>query len=471
MLLTIPWAVGIYLGRRDLDSQTGEAASIVLPNGRKKPILTHFSLTTNVVTVLDDIPMAAKIMMLSSISYWIIQFPAFFYNSDKDHGAYHERPYAMIGFIVTLAAFLGYCAYQLLSAMREEQVRRQVQAQRKQMWLKSLNSKYGAEMFQEQIFHKHDKDGSGTMDAKELSNALMELGLKLDRRDVQQILESMDIGDPNDPASAGDGKLTLHEFKTAISQWFRHDHRTGESTFVGPNNNHAIPINGIESPLLPSQGGPAQPPARQASLNKRNSVMRAPSQPPVDGAERKEESKEESKEDEEEEEEEEQFWELTDRQLLMNASLILLLATAVVSFFSDPMVDVISAFGKTLNISPFYISFVITPIASNASEVIAGLIFARKKTNESISLCLASLYGAATMNNTLALCIFMALVYFRHLSWSFSAEVLTVCIVNVVVGLNGLRSTVYMWQAVLVCSMYPFALLFVYLMENVAGLD
>ena len=116
-----------------------------------------------------------------------------------------------------------------------------------------------------------------------------------------------------------------------------------------------------------------------------------------------------------EEDEEEEFWELTDTQLKIKAIILLLIGTAVCTIFSDPMVDVISSLGTKMNISPFYISFVVTPLASNASEVIAGLMFAKKKTTESISLTLATLHGAATMNSTLALGIFMSLIYFRNL--------------------------------------------------------
>jgi len=175
--------------------------------------------------------------------------------------------------------------------------------------------------------------------------------------------------------------------------------------------------------------------------------------------------------DEADEEEEEEFYDLTDTQLKIKACTLLLVGTLICTFVSDPMVDVISCVGTKLNVSPFYISFVVTPLASNASEVIAGLVFARKKTVESISLTLATLHGAATMNSTLALCIFMSLVYFRNLSWSFSAEVITVLVVIFAVGLNGLRKTVYLWQAILVGSLYPLSILLVYLLENVGGMD
>ena len=57
----------------------------------------------------------------------------------------------------------------------------------------------------------------------------------------------------------------------------------------------------------------------------------------------------------------------------------LIIGTLVVALFSDPMVDVISTFGNTLNINPFFVSFILTPFCSNASELIASLAFASHK--------------------------------------------------------------------------------------------
>jgi len=75
------------------------------------------------------------------------------------------------------------------------------------------------------------------------------------------------------------------------------------------------------------------------------------------------------------------------------------------------------------------------------------------------------------MNSTLSLCLFMSLIYFRQLSWSFSAEVITVMFVIISVGLNSLRTTIYLWQAVMIGSLYPFSILMVYIMESQFGLD
>ncbi len=267
-------------------------------------------------------------------------------------------------------------------------------------------------------------------------------------------------------------------------------------------------------------------------------VSRHESQIAVDEAQN---AAKEVEEDEEEEEEEDEMWHLTDGQLKLKAFLLLVGSVGVVSFFSDPMVDVIGAFGKSINIDAFYISFVVTPIASNASEVIAGLIFAAKKTNEvcggcrsctftcvfaacllrvcctstrapscilalifgvacrpfaflstchlfltrvhlppftlclhpqGVSLCHSSLLGGASMNATMCLAVFMALIYFRGLTWSFSAEVITLFLVTIIVAFNNAVSqTIKLWQALMVALLYPFAIVFIWALKNKAGLD
>jgi len=68
-----PSQLSVFLGRRDLDRNTGEA---VIPKDGS-PKLTHFSLVTNVVTVERSVPKLAKVTILTSLSYFIIQIPAF----------------------------------------------------------------------------------------------------------------------------------------------------------------------------------------------------------------------------------------------------------------------------------------------------------------------------------------------------------------------------------------------------------
>ena len=48
-------------------------------------------------------------------------------------------------------------------------------------------------------------------------------------------------------------------------------------------------------------------------------------------------------------------------------------------------------------VSPFYVSFVLAPLASNASELIAAYSYALKKTQKSVTISFTALEGAACM--------------------------------------------------------------------------
>ena len=108
------------------------------------------------------------------------------------------------------------------------------------------------------------------------------------------------------------------------------------------------------------------------------------------------------------------------------------------------------AIGSSINhCAVFYLSFIITPLCSNASELVSSLIFASKKKKINSSMTFSQvlyrdcswynpsylqLYGAATMNNTLCLGIFCFLVAFRGLTWQYSAEVTVILLVQFVMG-------------------------------------
>lgn len=57
----------------------------------------------------------------------------------------------------------------------------------------------------------------------------------------------------------------------------------------------------------------------------------------------------------------------------------------------DPMVDVMGAVGDRTGVSGFYISFVLAPLASNASELIAAFNYSLKKTSRTIVISFAAL--------------------------------------------------------------------------------
>ncbi|KAL3923439.1 MAG: hypothetical protein SGPRY_004217, partial [Prymnesium sp.] len=141
------------------------------------------------------------------------------------------------------------------------------------------------------------------------------------------------------------------------------------------------------------------------------------------------------------------------------------LGTVLIIIFSDPMVDVMSNVGERLTIPPFYIAFVLAPIASNASELLASYAYAGKKTKKTITVSLAALEGAACMNNTFCLSIFMGLIYFKKLAWKFSAETVTILLVEVIVALVAMQKTQRLLHGVMVALIFPASIALVAAIE------
>jgi len=87
------------------------------------------------------------------------------------------------------------------------------------------------------------------------------------------------------------------------------------------------------------------------------------------------------------------------RRILRRSFYMMGLGSILVIFFSDPLVDVLAQLGALMNISPFYVSFVLAPLASNLSELVASYSYAKKKTKKSITISFATLLGGVVLNN------------------------------------------------------------------------
>ena len=122
---------------------------------------------------------------------------------------------------------------------------------------------------------------------------------------------------------------------------------------------------------------------------------------------------------------------------------MLMLGGAILAgIFAGPLVDVVDNVSDATSIPSFFISFIIMPFAINSSEGVSALIFASRKKKCTTSLTYSEIYGAVTMNNMLCLGVFLAIIYIRGLDWDFSAEVLVIVLVFLVMGLlNSFRTT------------------------------
>lgn len=117
------------------------------------------------------------------------------------------------------------------------------------------------------------------------------------------------------------------------------------------------------------------------------------------------------------------------------------------------------------NLNPFYVSFILAPLASNASEVIASMYYASKKTRKTITVSLTTLEGAACMNNTFCLSIFMGLIFFRGLAWQYTAETISVVVVEFFMGAMVRAKSMTLMKALIVLGIFPLSLVLVAVLE------
>jgi len=181
-------------------------------------------------------------------------------------------------------------------------------------------------------------------------------------------------------------------------------------------------------------------------------------------------------EDDDQEEMPEEFKDLSPEEqrkhILLKSFGMMGLGALLVLIFSDPMVDVLSEIGVRSGIPAFYISFVLAPLASNASELVAAFRYASKKSRKTITISLNTLEGAACMNNTFCLSIFYALVYYQGLAWKFTAETITIFLVQAVIAVIVLLSNQQtLLTGLVILGLFPLTLVFVYCLEEFLGID
>merc|ERR1712007_226512 len=148
--------------------------------------------------------------------------------------------------------------------------------------------------------------------------------------------------------------------------------------------------------------------------------------------------------------------------------------TVLVLLFADPMVDIMNEMGKRVHLSAFYISFVLAPIASNASELVAAYNYAQKRTIKSMTTSLSTLEGAGVMNNTFTFAMLLVIMCMKGVYWDFNAEIIVVVLVECLTGLPMLfnkQRKLLLRDAVISTSYYPLTLILVAFLNYKLNLD
>lgn len=393
MLLTIPWFLIIIAGRVDIDPDTGKlqykAPKLTPPN--------KLNLYSNGVAVAESTKKTAYLVILTSVSYFVIEGAALYLrNVSDDVVSADEFPYAIAAFVICIALLILYLVLAYNESTSDD-----AQAERDEYLTEGLKSgaislvavvKAITETTSENatiepteqtslvtppddktilrlkavlrpFFDKYDADSSKTIDKGELALLL---------KDLKENIQSSFVADLYSEFFA-DGRTSM-DYDIFVKFCLKY------------STQHAALIAKCSD-------------ASKAKVN---------STPPDVEA------------DNEVEDMPEDLISLTPEEqqynIKMRAFWMMSVGTVIVLIFSDALVSCLSELGDRIGVRPFYVAFILAPFISNGSELVASYNYASKKTSKSIGISMATLLGAAVMNNTFVLAVFMILIFAKVLT-------------------------------------------------------
>lgn len=470
MLLTVPWALSVYGGRVDLD-ENGTPQYLgkpkLTPKTNPKDELYHTG-----VSLSEAVKHGAVIMALTTIPYFLIQVPAFFLHGPSEEVAKGEHWWALAGLIVCLTGFILYLSLQLRISQKGMDKGKRVAVVKKLLQMgevslcgalapqvemvqgRTVKPGLAAEAAKEyqavddgtlsyypppavaeylkevllEAFMKYDENRDGTLDKGEVRLFFQDFHEDISNDDMDALFDKFDTDNS--------GSISFDEFIGACYVFIQ---KHSKDSAIGKASKKQ------------------DRPTYQQTRSKRNSSHEALVTNMFQ---------------DNEEEEEEIPEELVDldpeaqqRAIKRKAFTMLFIGTTLVILFSDPMVDVMQEIAVELHMSPFYVSFILAPLASNASEVIASQYYAAKKTRKTITVSLTALEGAASMNNTFCLSIFMGLIFFRGLAWQYTAETIAIVVVEFIMMLVAQKDVLTTFNAAMVLTIFPLSIALVATLE------
>ncbi|GMY31965.1 sodium/calcium exchanger NCL-like [Fagus crenata] len=416
ILLTLIWGSCVVVGKCDIVDTV--ALDAIDTKG--------FSLTESGVSTDIWTSYTARLMVISVIPYLIVQIPQLLNSTSGRHLT------LLIGLIVSLLLLVSYCLYQVfqpwiqrrkLDYVKHKHVIVGLLRHLREHALGKLVRDDGEpdKEIIEKLFFTIDTNHDGSISASELRALIVVFqfdGVDLDHNDaVDKIMKDFD--------TSHDNHIDKDEFVTGISRWLNRTKRTASRD----SDAHTMILNfhketKREHDLL--------------DVRDRSDVI-------VEVVE-------------------------NSKRTYIKAVLLLLLGTIIAAALADPLVDAVDNFSDATSIPAFFISFIVLPLFTSSSDAVSAIIFASRNKRRTASLTFSELYGSVTMNNVLSLSVFLALIYFRGLTWDFSSEVLVILIVCIVMGVfASFRTHFPLWTSIVAFLLYPFSLALIYFLDYVLG--
>lgn len=428
MLLTIIWGSCVIVGKCDIEETEIGPAAI---NGRNTK---GFSLTGTGVSTDIWTRYAAMIMAISIIPFLIVQVLQLLHSTSGKHLA------VLIALIVSLSMLISYCLYQVfqpwilwrrLAYVKHKHV---ISGILKHLRERSLGRLLTDDLQPnkdviKKLFQAIDGNNDGKLSTSELKALILGIRFEEINFDTDDAVDKV----MKDFDTSHDNSIDIDEFINGVCKWIEEAKHSGAIT----SDSGSRTMKFLNNFHVQTRREHAELGAEEQGEDQSDEV--------IEGVENA-------------------------RWISIKAVLMLLLGTVIAAAFADPLVDAVDNFSTATSIPTFFISFIALPFATNSSEAVSAIIFASRKSKRTASLTFSELYGAATMNNLLCLSVFLALVYVRGLTWDFSAEVLIIVIVCLVMGaFASFRSLFPLWTCSVAYFLYPFSLGLVYVLDYVLG--
>jgi Ca2+/Na+ antiporter len=447
MLLTIPFSLSVVAGR--VDYERGQPNYFGCPKLDHQKHLSSQLFVTG-VTITEAVQHSGVVMMLTTIPYLLIQVPALFMHGPTEEVAAGERWYALSGLLVCLFGLFWYMRLQLRFSRAGEDRGKRLAVVKKllQKGQISLSGAVAAKVRAEESlmaaaqseYQSTDNNSSSLYPPAAVAAYLKEI-----------LGDAFAVYDKN-----GDNQLDRREvlvffrdFHEAISE----DDCDGLFDKFDTDNSGSISFDefiAMAYTLIKAKDSPDSQ-LNESARGTRRVIL------------------ESAFEAEEAEEVPEEFTDMSpgnqQAAIKKRAFTMLTIGTLLVLLFSDPMVDVMQEIANRVGLPAFYVSFVLAPLASNASEVISSMYYASKKTRKTITVSLSTLCGAAALNNTFCLSIFFFLIFFRGLAWQFTAETIAILLVEIIMGVLVQKSSMSLCTGLLVLTIFPLSLVLVATLE------
>ncbi|KAI3510844.1 hypothetical protein L1887_17981 [Cichorium endivia] len=168
---------------------------------------------------------------------------------------------------------------------------------------------------------------------------------------------------------------------------------------------------------------------------------------------------------------EENSWGEIDAPMKMGKQKITILyvvfGVGIIYLISGAFIQSVIQFSNAAHIPFLFTSFVMAPLAMNTKMIIMAVLNTGPRVSKNASLTFSEIYSGLVMNNLLGLTTLLTTVYIKGLSWSYSAEVLTIMIPCVIVGLFAFfRDTYPLWASIAAMLLYPVSIYIYYIFES-----